>query len=182
MANDEPRFSFFRRPIGNLLPSRTMTLRDAWNYITGPDAVNATRRLRSLSEKDERRSFKSNSFDYATFSGTFSKRGRAHLLKHSGLICIDFDHVENVEVLFNRLLRDEYFETQLMFRSPSGDGIKWVIPIDTGKATHEEYFDGILWYCHETYGITPDGQCRDVGRACFLPYDPNAYLNDALKP
>ena len=69
-----------------------------------------------------------------------------------------------------------------MFRSTSGDGIKWVIPIDTGKATHEEYFDGILWYCHETYGITPDGQCRDVGRACFLPYDPNAYLNDALKP
>ena len=99
-------------------------------------------------------------------------------MQHSGLLCIDFDHVETVEALFRKLLEDEYFETQLLFRSPSGQGLKWIIPIDLVKASHEDYFDSVATYCEKTYGIAPDRQCRDVGRACFLPYDPNAYLNE----
>lgn len=171
-----PTFSFFASPIQNLNPSAEWSITDAWQYITGTKAMEATRRLRELSGKNERRSFKSTHFDYVTFSGTFSRRGKRHLLKYSGLICLDFDHVLDVEDLFKRLLQDEYFETMLLFRSPSGNGLKWVININTDAARHEEYFQSILCYCRQTYGITPDEQCGDISRACFLPYDPNAYL------
>lgn len=161
-----------------MYPSKNITLKDAYRYLTGPWGRAATERLRCIEDPSQRRAFKSANFDYITPSGTFTVRGKNYLVQHSGLLCIDFDHVEDVETLFRKLLDDEYFETQLLFRSPSGQGLKWIIPIDLVKASHEDYFDSVATYCEKTYGITPDRQCRDVGRACFLPYDPNAYLNE----
>ena len=173
----ETTFSFFRAPISNLYPSKNITLLDAYRHITGPKAQVATARLREIEDAYMRRAFKSANFDYITPSGTFTVRGKNYLVRHSGLLCMDFDHVENVEALFGKLVEDEYFDTQLLFRSPSGKGLKWIIPIDLVKANHEDYFESVALYCQRTYGIEPDRQCRDVGRACFLAYDPDAFLN-----
>lgn len=181
--NSNPTFSFFRRPIQNLNPCTTWTLEDAWRYITSSEAAEATEQLRSLTNKDEQRKFKSTHFDYVTFSGRFKKRGKGQLIHHSGLICLDFDNVSDVESLFKRLLQDKCFMTRLLFRSPSGNGLKWVIQIDCADVEdHEEYFESLLEYCTQTYGITPDQQCRDIGRACFLPHDPDAYLGRIPQP
>lgn len=170
-------FSYFRRPIQNLQPQAQWTILDAWHYIIGGDAAEATRQLRTIQDSKERQAFKAGHFDYATFSGTFKQRGKDGLIRHSGLICLDFDHVARRQELRDRLLKDEYFETMLLFRSPGGDGLKWVIAIDLGGETQETFFDALWWYCRKTYGIEPDRHCRDVGRACFLPYDPEAYIN-----
>lgn len=175
--NSQPMFSFFRAPISNLVPEKTVTLKEVHDYITGPRAMGTTEEFRKLESQPQRRAFKAASFDYITPSGIFSRRGRSNLLQHSGLICIDFDHIGDVEALFGRLLEDEYFETELLFRSPSGHGLKWIIPIDLERASHEEWFASIAVYCRLTYGIAPDRQCRDISRACFLPCDPGAYLN-----
>ena len=181
--NSNPTFSFFRRPVQNLNPCATWTLEDAWRYITGSEAAEATKQLRSLTNKDEQRKFKSTHFDYVTFSGTFKKRGKGQLIHHSGLLCLDFDNVSDVESLFKRLLQDKCFMTRLLFRSPSGNGLKWVIQIDCSDVEdHDEYFESLLKYCTQTYGITPDQQCRDIGRACFLPHDPDAYLGRIPQP
>lgn len=181
--NSNPTFSFFRHPIQNLNPCATWTLEDAWRYITGSEAAEATKQLRSLTNKDEQRKFKSTHFDYVTFSGTFKKRGKGQIIHHSGLICLDFDNVADVEALFKHLLQDKCFMTRLLFRSPSGSGLKWVIQINCSDSEdHEEYFESLLEYCTQTYGITPDQQCRDIGRACFLPHDPDAYLGRIPQP
>jgi len=95
------------------------------------------------------------------------------------LLCLDFDHLNNVETLFQRLLQDDYFETQLLFRSPSGDGLKWVISIEDNPTTHSNYFTAVANYIAKTYGVAVDKSGRDISRACFLPHDPNAYLNPA---
>ncbi len=34
-------------------------------------------------------------------------------------------------------------------------------------------------YIAKTYGVAVDKSGRDLSRACFLPHDPNAYLNPA---
>ncbi|MBK7652263.1 MAG: hypothetical protein IPJ20_18295 [Flammeovirgaceae bacterium] len=94
----------------------------------------------TLPTKQEARKYKASHFPYVTFSGTFLKRNDQSLQRHSGLITIDFDHVENVQELKARLLQDEYFETGLLFVSPSGDGLKRVIPIDLTKSKHQHYF------------------------------------------
>ena len=74
-------------------------------------------------------------------------------------------------------MQDEYFETELLFVSPSGDGIKWVIPIDISKATHQDYFRAIASYIKQAYGLDIDQSGKDVSRACFIAHDAEAFIN-----
>jgi len=171
------RFSFFRGPVKNLVPYRNVTLKNVYEVITGSYYADITERLRAINDKASARDYKARVFDFCTFSGVFNSRRADALIKHSGLMCLDFDHIENVEELRNRLLGDTMFETQLLFRSPSGDGLKWVISIDKCTLSHGEYFSAVANYIKFTYGVEVDRSGRDVCRACFLPHDPNCYAN-----
>lgn len=171
------RFSFFSRPITNIRPCANFALSDAYKYITGDFALESTSKLRSIADIKIARTFKAANFDYVTFSGLFSKRNEKAQISHSGLLCLDFDHLENLDKVRWLLLNDEYFETQLLFTSPSGHGLKWVIEIDLSKASHLDYFNGVSNYLKQTYNLTADPSGKDICRACFLPYDPNCYIN-----
>ena len=186
------RFSFFSRPITNTKPSMEYTLLDVYNYIVGGVSELATETCRSLSE-ERRKAYKRTHFDYCTFSGIFTERNAENLVRHSMLFCFDFDHLEDVEAVFNQLLNDRYFETLLLFRSPSGDGLKWVVsmeqnylcrekyfPGDTPAKYHPIFFEAVKQYLHSAYQLEADIKCKDVSRACFLPYDPQAYINPKL--
>lgn len=120
----QPHFSFFKAPVRNVTPYKQISLLDTWRYITGRYARRRTEELRLIRDPKRARMFKAEKFDYCTFSGTFSVRREDKLLNHSRLLCLDFDHLPDVEELFRKLLQDEYFETMLLFRSPSGDGLK----------------------------------------------------------
>lgn len=170
-------FSFFSSPISNTKPSRDFTLLDAYNYIVGHHASHSTNSLRAITDKSYARQYKARNFNYCTFSGTFNKRDDKALIRHSGLLCIDFDHLENIEEVKKILLLDEYFETQLLFVSPSGDGLKWIVEINTNQATHQQWFQAISNYLQHTYSLEADPQCRNISRACFLPHDPHCIIN-----
>lgn len=173
-------FSFFRSPITNIQPYKSITLVDVFHYITGDYARARTEKLRSFSDAKRARNFKAANFDYCTFSGIFTVRNDKALVEHSGLLCLDFDHLKDVDGLFRRLLEDEYFETQLLFRSPSGDGLKWIVPINVAEMPHADYFRAVANYVLETYGVEVDKSGKDVPRACFLPFDPEAFINPDL--
>ena len=172
-----PSFSFFRAPISNTFPHKSITLLDTYHYLIGHFARQRTLTLRGITDIQQARRFKANNFDYCCFSGVFSKRSDNALIRHSGLMCIDFDHLPDTGDLFRRLLLDDYFDTQLLFRSPSGDGLKWIIPIDLAEYTHGDYFYAVASYIFQRYGVQIDKSGRDVSRACFLPYDPDTYNN-----
>jgi hypothetical protein len=175
-----PVFSFFRAPISNTFPHQSITLLDAYHYIIGHFARQRTHKLRSITDAQQARRFKANNFDYCCFSGVFSKRNDNALIRHSSLMCIDFDHLPDPGDLFRRLLLDDYFDTQLLFRSPSGDGLKWIIPIDLAEYTHGDYFHAVAAYILHRYNVQIDKSGRDISRACFLPHDPDAYLNPKI--
>lgn len=172
-----PVFSFFLAPVTSITPYKSITLFDAYLYIIGKPAQKRTADLRAIKDKTQAKRFKSNCFDFCCFSGIFTKRNANALVQHSGLMCIDFDHMPDPEGLRQQLLFDEYFDTQLMFRSPSGDGLKWIISIDLSEYSHSEYFEAVAKHILQTYGVQIDKSGSDVCRACFLPYDPNAYIN-----
>ena len=140
-ARKKPQFSFFKTPVTSTSPYRQITIRDAYLYISTDYAKARTLRLRQIEDKEANRQYKSTSFDFVTFSGSFSKRSEAELIEHSGYLVLDFDHLEDVQAVKAQLLQDPYFETQLLFISPNGNGLKWVIEIDvTGQYTHGQYF------------------------------------------
>ena len=168
------------------------SLVDAYNYIRGGVSALATARLRSLPSA-QRPAFKRSNFDFCTFSGLFRQRKAEQLLRHSYLVCFDFDHLSDVEAVALTLIGDPYFETMLLFRSPSGDGLKWVVsmeqnyayrerffPVETPASYHALFFYAVQHYLLTTYSLEVDEKCKDVSRACFLPFDPNAYLNPTL--
>ena len=195
--NQGSDFSFFKAPITNTKPHKTVTLQQIYNAIKGDYYKSNTEKLRTILASPlsfgegpgERlaRQFKATNFDYCTFSGTFTTRSDKALIKHSGLLCLDFDHLQNLDSLRSQLLQDEYFDTQLLFVSPSGDGLKWIISIPAlspfrgqGGITHSNYFTAVANYIQKTYGITVDKSGRDLSRACFLPHDPQAYINPQI--
>ena len=199
-------FSFFKAPVRNTIPHKSISLLDAYNYIVGDYAKQRTEKLRSIKDPKQARQFKASTFDYCTFSGMFQTRNDKALISHSGLLCIDFDHLSKtplasgrgvggeVGLLRKQLLQDEYFDTQMLFVSPSGDGLKWIIKISPpsgeptvgasqlGGFTHSNYFAAVANYIQRTYGVEVDKSGRDISRACFLPHDPQAYINPLYKP
>ena len=186
-----PSFSIFRRPVTNKHPYQVVNLIDVFNYIISDFAKDRTNELRTIKDDRYRRQYKANKFDYCTFSGIFSVRTDKAIIQHSGLICLDFDHLKDVEAIFEALKEDTYFETLLLFRSPSGDGLKWVISFHDsyfryGKdgESYSDYqvrfFAGLYNYIFNHYDVEVDRSCRNLSRACFLPHDPAAYLNPSL--
>jgi hypothetical protein len=176
-----PCFSFFKAPVSNTKPHKAVSLLQIYNAIKGDYYKDRTQKLRAISDVQQARKFKAANFDYCTFSGAFESRNDKALIKHSGLLCIDFDHLQSVDLLRNQLLQVEYFDTQLLFVSPSGDGLKWIIAIDTARTAHGDYFAAVANYILQTYGVEVDKSGRDISRACFLPYDPQAFINPLFR-
>jgi hypothetical protein len=172
-----PKFSYFRCPVINTQPNAEMTIPDVYAAIKSNKYKSQTEELRSISEPESARKYKAKKFDYCTFSGIFSKRNDSALILHSGLLTLDFDHVSYLQELRETLLQDRYFETELMFVSPSGDGLKWIILIDLKECSHQDWFQAIAAYIKATYQLEVDKSGKDISRACFLPHDPKVYIN-----
>ena len=170
-------FSFFRKSVRNTQPLRCIGIPDIFRYIVGHYAKTQTETLRTITDKDAARKYKAENFDFCTFSGIFRTRSREGLVQQSDLLCIDFDHVADVQMLKEKLLNDPCFETELLFRSPSGDGLKWVIQIDRQGLEHSLFFQAVCNYLVANDYPEPDKSGSDVSRSCFIPYDPEAYIN-----
>ena len=179
-VTEPPRFSFYKRPITNLHPCEEMTLAQLYAIVTSDAAKAATEQLRSITDEDAAKAFKRTHFDYVTPAGIFTYRKADQIITPSGYIVIDIDDLPDataVEDTFQLLLSVPRLETLLLFRSPSGHGLKWIIPVVNNQGhDHGFYFDAVSNYL-KTFGIVADPSGRDISRACFVPHDPNAFLN-----
>lgn len=172
-----PRVSFFKSPISNTTPRMSLDLAQVHTLISDVYLSPITKKLRSLTNLKERRIFKANRFPYVTFSGIFSSRRDQDLVKHSSLVVFDFDMLPNVAEVRHILLHETALETQLLFVSPSGNGLKWVLKIEPENGNHRDFFLSVSNYLWRSFGLKTDGSGRDVSRACFLSFDENSYLH-----
>ena len=174
--------SFFLRPVSSKHPHGVMSLFQIYEYLRHNNGRRATEELRQLTDKDERRAYKSSHFDYVTFSGTFAYCNDQSLIKHSRLLCMDLDELgDRVEELFQILMKHPM--TLLLFHSPGGFGLKWVIEIDLSRCDHKTWFTAMRNYLMTTYNLSEnqvDKSCSNVSRACYLGYDPDAHLRGDL--
>jgi hypothetical protein len=109
------------------------------------------------------------------FAGTFTRRANGALADYSSLLCLDVDHVD-VEETRPRIIADPH--TLAAFVSPSGKGIKVVVPLDnTDPQQHGAAFNAVSRYYWQTLNIEVDSACRDLARLCFVSYDPALFWN-----
>ena len=183
ISNQQFQMSYFAAPITNKVPLRTLTLLEVARAIKTPWLALQTAELRKITDKAEARQFKGTHFPYITPAGVFSYCNDQSLVKHSGVLCMDLDDIEDVNGIKQRLIADELFQTLMAFRSPSGNGLKWFLKIDLTRCDHRQWFDAVRSYLMSMYGLTgkqADSSVRNESRACFLCYDPEVYVNPCM--
>lgn len=112
------------------------------------------------------------------FSGKFKHRSLAGLMKHSGLICLDFDGFKGDEMAAfrERLIKGGDYSkyTMALFTSPSGDGLKVLVKIPPSEKNHKSYFQALKeFYNNDHFDIA----CSDICRVCYSSHDPEIYFN-----
>jgi hypothetical protein len=107
------------------------------------------------------------------FSGEFSDRSDEGLFDHSGLIVLDFDHID-VEKSKTVLATDAHVYS--CWVSPSGDGLKALVRV-TNPERHRDHFRSLKNYFHKQYDLEVDESGVNESRACFESYDPELILN-----
>ena len=131
--------------------------------------------LRSAIPQEEYRRIKRESIPCVTISGTFDHRDSKGLVKHSGLMQVDIDKVEDYDSIFDKICKDTY--TYVCFRSPGGKGIKAIVKVNPSAETHRDQFKALEIYYQKQLGVKIDSQCIDLSRCMLLSYDPNLFCN-----
>lgn len=144
--------------------------------LHGEDFKQATERIKACADHGQQGTMKRNYLQAALFNGTFSYRNNNGLESYSGVIAIDVDglSVDDVERWFHTLKKNPL--TYFVFRTPSGHGIKFlVLHNNSNPANHADLYDQIC----DSYEISSavDKSVRDIARANYICYDPNAWIN-----
>ncbi len=113
-----------------------------------------------------------------TPSATFrEQRLLPNMEQYSGFIHLDFDKLppEQLDEAFKIICSIPY--TFLCFRSPSGNGLKVFVEVNTGSEHHDIAYKQVQQFYEEKLGIASDPKCKDITRLCFMSHDPALYKN-----
>lgn len=108
------------------------------------------------------------------FSGEFTARTDEAITNHSGLIVLDFDHID---VLKSKAILSTDPYVYSCWVSPSGDGLKALVRI-TNPERHRDHFRALKTYFHKQYNLEVDESGINESRACFESYDPDIVVNE----
>jgi hypothetical protein len=165
--------SFYQGGIKQTKVTTNFPIAAMLDFIRSEKYKKQVEHLRSITDNESTQRVLKNGLDYITWCGTFTARANDKLQQHSNVICVDFDHIQNVEDVRQMLINDEY--TYALFLSPRGEGFKVLVKID-GQYHLESYLE-LEQYYKEKYALVVDKACKDVARACFVSYDPDLFIN-----
>jgi len=167
-------FSFFPAPISNVKPSLHINIKQLYELIISDKYTALINQIREVKDPKKKANLKKQ-LDYVILSGTFNKRSNDGIINYSGLFCVDIDNVKKPEELRKNIFSE--LKPVLCFLSPNR-GLKVIYRIDLQQAKYNDYFLALEQYFLQVFNIQIDKKCKDVSRACFLSYDPEAVLNE----
>ncbi|MEZ4963422.1 MAG: DUF3987 domain-containing protein [Saprospiraceae bacterium] len=120
-----------------------------------------------------------------TVSGYFNGgRTLEHLVEYTHFIVLDFDKLEptQLEKLKSESRQDRF--SMAGFTSPSGNGYKIVVQVDSDQQYHSDAFQQVSKYYTELLSLQLGGagggldrSGKDITRLCFLSHDPDAWFD-----
>lgn len=157
----------------NTLPAKRMSVDYALRLIQEGRYREYADKVRNAKTREEldRAKFDAPGF---SFSGIFERRGKDRLIRHSGIMAIDIDHLDgDVFLEKERLMKNPYVYS--VFLSISGKGLKVLVKVPDGldAERHKLYYKAIA----EDFGVDEDRRAQDVARYTNVTYDPDLYLN-----
>jgi len=113
-----------------------------------------------------------------TPSATFKeKRLLPNMEQYSGFVHLDFDKLLPEQLIAAFLIIAAIPYTFLCFISPSGNGLKVFIEVNTGAEHHDTAYLQVMQYYEKATGLKADVKCKDITRLCFVSHDPQLYKN-----
>ena len=103
------------------------------------------------------------------------QRLQKNITGYTRLVQLDYDKVDNPEELKSVAIKLK--TTLCAFLSPSGNGIKLVVPVSTDQDNHLVAFNTVRDFYDAALGVKSDESVKDVLRLCFFSYDPELYQN-----
>ncbi len=153
-----------------------VTIGDALQRIkSDPSLVKMTARLRAADEATQKKLKRA--LPCVTWAGEFRDRAAAKVKKHSGLVCLDYDHLDAKAL---RSLQRKVAESPYVlaaFVSPRGAGLKVLFVVKCAEgASHKDAFRRCKRYSEKQGWPEVDKSGSDVSRLCFLPSDPKIHV------
>jgi hypothetical protein len=105
------------------------------------------------------------------------KRQMPFLTMYSGFVHLDFDKLtpDQLEAAFKVIAEIPY--TFLCFVSPSGNGLKVFIEVNTEIKHHDIAYLQVQKHYEDETTLKADPSCKDVTRLCFVSHHPQLYKN-----
>ena len=114
-----------------------------------------------------------------TPSGVFNNGRKSEAInEYSQFIILDFDKLSLSalkEAKNNAILAPYTFAA---FISPSGNGLKIIVKVDSSLEFHKTAFEQVANYYEQALNITIDSSGKDVSRLCFISWDDDCYINE----
>jgi hypothetical protein len=117
-----------------------------------------------------------------TPSGKFvGGRKPEFLAEYSGFIILDIDKLspEDLKKAAHSANQSEF--TYASFISPSGNGLKILVQVNSEKASHKDAFLAVQDYYEKLLNLSIDKSGKDITRLCFFSFDAELYLNANAK-
>ncbi len=174
LLQESNRFSLYKN-LYTEKPDLDIDINELYEIIKFGFLRKEIKELRRNNDTETRKDMKKSILPAVTLSGKFDQRSETGLLKHSGLLQIDFDASDNYNELFKKVTSDTY--TFMAFRSSGGNGIKVIVKIKASKETHESQFFALQEYYKNHFDIALKNSFKEISRAMVLSFDPDIYRN-----
>ena len=167
------RVSIFKN-IKSIAPVKDTSVLKILESIRSSEYKNRIGSIRVETDKAKRNELKSK-MPYVTFCGTFTSRSNSNLKSHSGLACLDFDNVVNLDDL-RKVINEDSF-TFASFVSPSGDGLKVLVKIPQidNNNDYQDYYVELIKHYSKYHDL--DEGTKDLARACYLSFDEDVFIS-----
>jgi hypothetical protein len=100
------------------------------------------------------------------------------LAEYSNCIILDIDKLSKNDLQNASHLANQNEFTYASFISPSGNGLKILVKINSDKANHKDAFLLVQAHYESILKLEIDKSGKDVTRLCFYSFDENLYLNE----
>lgn len=101
-----------------------------------------------------------------------------YLAEYSSYIILDIDKLNTQDLQKAKQTANQSEFTFASFISPSGNGLKILVKIDTPKTEHKETFLLVQEHYEKLLNLEIDKSGKDITRLCFYSSDENLYLNE----
>lgn len=105
-------------------------------------------------------------------------RKQEFITAYTQIVVLDIDKIssEQLSQSKEKVCKDQY--TFSAFTSPSGNGLKILVKVNSSQENHKEAFLKLQKYYEELLALPIDKSGKDVTRLCFVSYDTDLFLNE----